>query len=97
MAEGLHALSAYGSDDSNDDSNANEDDGGSGGYPSQGDVDMHKKDDRIQAPLEQRFAWPAPPFVGGVCGGLISVHSARLAGRNDRSSSIVGLGHTIAK
>jgi hypothetical protein len=45
MAEGLHALSAYGSDDSNDDSNATEDDGGSGGYPSKGDVDMHKKDD----------------------------------------------------
>jgi hypothetical protein len=46
---------------------------------------------------EQRFAGPAPPFVGGVCGGLISLHSARLAGRNDRSSSIVGLGHTLAK
>jgi hypothetical protein len=41
MAEGLHALISHGSGDSN----ATDDDGGSGGYPSQGDVDMHKQID----------------------------------------------------
>ncbi len=41
MAEGLHALGSYGSSDSN----ATDDNGGSGGYPSQGEVDMHKKFD----------------------------------------------------
>jgi hypothetical protein len=38
-AEGLQALFSHESGDSN----ATDDDGGSGGYPSQGDVDMHKK------------------------------------------------------
>jgi hypothetical protein len=42
MAEGLDALRSYGNSDSN--ATASEDDGGSGVYPSHGELDMHKKD-----------------------------------------------------
>ena len=41
MAEGLHALISHGSSDSN----ATDDDGGSGGHPSHGELDMHKNID----------------------------------------------------
>jgi hypothetical protein len=40
MADGLDALCSYGSSDSN----ATENDGESGVYPSHGELDMHKKD-----------------------------------------------------